>query len=73
MRKIVSIFVVILILSACGSGSGRKLNIDVSGINIPGFTIERYEKDLFAIDRNHFLEGIKAIQHKYEVFLEAKS
>ncbi len=72
MRKIVSIFIVIFILSACGSGSGRKLNVDVSGINIPCFTIERYEKDLFAIDRNHFLEGIKAIQHKYEVFLGGK-
>ncbi len=61
-------FLILGILS-CSNDSSRKLNFDVSEINIPNFKIERYEQNLFSIDTLNFLDGLTGIQHKYSTFL----
>ncbi|MCP4550900.1 MAG: hypothetical protein GY834_02420 [Bacteroidetes bacterium] len=63
------IIVFIFLISSCSSDHGRKLNIDVSSIDIGDFDIIRYEQDLFAISPDNIEAGLKSIQSKYWFFL----
>ncbi len=68
-KFIIRLIVIILMLSSCSSGQKSRLNINVDHINISDIKINRYGKELFEIDTNHFVKGLKDIHSKYKVFL----
>lgn len=63
------LFSLFIVFSSCTRDSSRELDFDVSKIDIPNFTIDRYEEALFSIDTLNFLNELRKIQHKYSVFL----
>ena len=67
------LFLLGIVFTSCTSDTKRNLDFDVSEMEIPNFTIDRYEKDLFDIDTLNFLKGIKKIQNRYHVFLGAEN
>jgi len=56
---------------ACKNNQSRKLNFDVSSVDIGLFKIDRYEQDLFALDPENIKEELSSLQQKYWVFLVA--
>lgn len=72
-RKSIYLFILLLGFSSCTNNSFRRLNFDVSDLDIPNFKIERYEQDLFNVDTLNFLNGINKIQQKYKPFLGAEN
>jgi len=62
-------FLLIIVLS-CNLQQGNRLDIDVSDIELPEVKIERYGKDLFALDRTNLTSGLKQLAEKYPVFLQ---
>jgi len=74
LRKTIKfLFVILLGLNSCTSESSRKLDFDVSGIDIPNFKIDRYEQALFSIDTLNFLSSLREIQNKYSTFLGSEN
>jgi hypothetical protein len=61
MKKIVAFFVPILLLTACNNKSGIP---DVSHVNV-NITVERFDRDFFAIDSNNVLPGLNRMHEKY--------
>jgi hypothetical protein len=60
-----------VVLNSCSGTANRNLNIDVSKTNISPVNIKRYEKQLFAIDKNSFKADLKKIAPEFPVFLKA--
>ncbi len=60
-----------LFIVSCSSDNSRKLDFDVSEVDIGNFEILRYEQDLFKINPDEIMVGLKEIQQKYMVFLAA--
>jgi len=67
------LFILLLGLNSCTNDSSRKLDFDVSGIDIPDFTIDRYEQALFSIDTLNFLSELSKIQNRYSIFLGSEN
>ncbi len=71
MRNFVPLFIFLLFLISCNTNNGRKLNVDVSDIQIPKVEIHRYEKALFNISPDSLHSGLKRIQPEFRLFLNA--
>ena len=63
--KSISVYFSLLLLISCSNQSGSP---DISNISV-NFKVERFEKDLFALDTNNVKEGLFALQKKYPEFL----
>ena len=70
MRKnIVFAFISLLLLLASCNWNKDRLKVDLSEIKIPQVTIQRYDKELFAIPLDDLPNGLNAIQSRYLFFL----
>lgn len=58
----------LFVFSACQDDSKDKIP-DVSNINL-SVNIQRFDKDLFAIDTNNIAGGVANLQAKYPIFME---
>lgn len=67
MYRIKSFFT-ILVLTILSSCSSDPLDVDVSGIQIPPVTIQRYDRDFFAGDTAHPAQLRADLQQKYDIF-----
>lgn len=67
-RFILSVCFCIIAFGGCNWHKNR-LDVDVSGINIPAVKIQRYDIDLFKIPVADLQQGLKKIQNKYYFFL----
>ena len=60
--------VVIALFLFCSCGSGKRKVPDVSQVKI-SFSVQRFDRDLFALDTNHLPEELTRLQQKYPSFL----
>lgn len=72
-KNILYLFLLFFVFFSCSSDSSRKLDFDVSGIEIPHFKIDRYEQDLFSIDTLDFMNELINIQDKYKTFIGSEN
>lgn len=70
LKKIIPIISIIFFLFACTRNSQKRLNIDVSHIEISNFQIHSYGKDLFDINILDFNSQISELALKYPYFIE---
>lgn len=63
------IIILLIILSACQSNSGRNLKPNTENVEDFEININRYEKDLFNIDTNQIKQSLKSLQKIYPEFL----
>jgi hypothetical protein len=57
------------LISSCKPGIDRKLNPDISGIEIPEVKIHRYDADLFTVPAGDLRNGLEALKERYRFFL----
>jgi uncharacterized protein YjaZ len=72
VKQFVGIWFVLclVILTGCGN-SGRRLNVDVSGINLPEVKFHRYDVDLFNVRAGQLRQGLESLKPAYRFFLDA--
>lgn len=58
-----------ILIVSCNQHSER-VNVNVDGVHLEDVSIERYEKELFTIDKSNLKNELKRIQPQYSVFLE---
>lgn len=61
-----------LILFSCSSSNNdykKKLDVDISAVEMQDLTLRRYDKVLFSLDTNDFQSALKSIQHEYMPFI----
>jgi len=62
MRRIIIYFAfLLLILSGCGHGK-RRLDVNVSKVNVPEVKIHRYDVDLFKVNMAHLQQGLESLK-----------
>lgn len=59
------LLLILSLLTSCGSD---RLDVNVSDVQTPEYTIQRLEQDLFQMDTLHIAEATKTLQHKYGKF-----
>lgn len=64
MKNILASLVIVVLVLSCNNKKGIP---DVSGIKVD-LTLERFEKDFFAIDTNNVVPGLTQLQQKYPGF-----
>ena len=65
MKKIWTLGVFLIALSACNNGSNNIPN--VSGVNV-NLDVQRFEHDLFSVDTNAISPGLQSLDQKYPSF-----
>ncbi len=66
----IAIFIAtILILYSCDINKKEFQKVDVSAIDVPDVTIDRYEQALFSVDTTVFYDKIDELQSRYAIFL----
>lgn len=70
-KKLLYSLYLMVFLFSCSNNQSKRLDIDISKIDIGEFEILRYEEDLFKIQPEQIKQGLEAIQQKYLVFLAA--
>jgi hypothetical protein len=62
-------FLFLFIMAGCGGGD-RRINANVSEINLPGITIHRYDVELFRADTRDLQHSLERLRPEYPFFLD---
>jgi len=69
MKKLYSVFMLMLALAACSS-PGDRLKVDVSDIGMPETVIHRYDRDLFHLNTTDLKNKLEQLKPQYPFFLK---